>query len=80
MRLTQNDLEYLARLMVALKTDPMMEIESTMECPECDTKIVEEWDDNHIVLTTWESYESTDIRKTLAIGCQGYHINRSYAD
>lgn len=77
MMLNAIDVAYLSRLMEALKSDDDFEI--TMECPECGKSLERpgEADNDHIILTTWESpeqYKAGLVRTTLAIACEGYHI------
>ena len=74
MILTRADLSYLPKVLELLKTDKLPQ--TTMYCTECDNEVDpdDQWDTAHIFLTTWESHESTDVRTTLAIGCEGYHL------
>jgi hypothetical protein len=79
MILNGEDLSYLAKVLELLKADKLPQ--ATMTCPECGETLPdrsEAWDSSHTFLSTWESYESTNVRDTIAIGCEGYHILRDY--
>lgn len=48
-------------------------------CPECNEEISATLDDHHVFVSNWEtSLVNTpeEIKSTLAIGCEGYHIHQ----
>jgi len=92
MALTLDDLQYLANVLIAVKSDNPPEIPNI--CPECDGT-VDEYDNAHITLNTripgyWAErgdwgqpnpYGMTDDDAPLVlIGCEGYHTLPQFSD
>lgn len=80
MNLNLNDLEYLARIMNAIKNRESIKIKPCIEscdcdankmfCPECDSIIDARNDLDHLI---YRDYSSTHDDSFIAICCEGYH-------
>jgi hypothetical protein len=75
--LNRHDIQYLARVLesfTGLGTLPVV-----TDCPECGETISPTLDEYHVFVSNWEtSLVATpeEIKSTMAIGCEGYHIHQ----